>query len=96
MAKDKFTIADLDEELRRRSAKAKASLPKAAPKKDNYPNADRYSEDGRRLYSAYDAGEVEARQPERKAVLKLRGLAPIVLVIAAAILIAIAIKELLR
>ncbi|GLQ81480.1 hypothetical protein GCM10007881_50010 [Mesorhizobium huakuii] len=94
MAKDKFTIADLDEELRRRSAKAKASLPKAAPKKD-YPNADRFEEGGRRLYSAYDAADVQPQQePGRKVWIKLRGLAAIVLVIVGAILVAIAIKAL--
>ncbi|RUU12480.1 hypothetical protein EOD23_07325 [Mesorhizobium sp. USDA-HM6] len=83
-AEDKFTIAEFDEGLRRRGATAKASLPKAAPEND-YPNADRYGEDGRRLCSAYDAATV-ARRP-RQVWVKLRGVAALILLLVATLLI---------
>lgn len=43
-----------------------------------YPNADRYGEDGRRLYSAYDGASVAGR-PSRQFWVKRIRLAAIVL-----------------
>ncbi|RVD73351.1 MAG: hypothetical protein E5V62_19085 [Mesorhizobium sp.] len=96
MAKDRFTTEDLEEELRRRSRGPKAAFPKGQPKKE-YPNSDRFGEDGRRLYSAYDAASPArpTRPPEGRhiRVRERRRLAAIVLA-SALLLIIIAISVL--
>ncbi|TIU01169.1 MAG: hypothetical protein E5W55_01125 [Mesorhizobium sp.] len=102
MAKDKFTVEDIERELRRRSKEAKASLPKPGPKNE-YPNSDRYGEDGRRIYSSYDAATVDrisgpkatmARRPGPEAWAKRVRLAAIVLAVVAAVLVVIVMSAL--
>ncbi|AZO75028.1 MAG: hypothetical protein E5V92_01920 [Mesorhizobium sp.] len=58
-----------------------------------YPNADRYGEDGRRLYSAYDGAAV-ARRPGRQLWVKRFRLVAIVLAFIAGALAAIIISAL--
>ncbi|TIW21304.1 MAG: hypothetical protein E5V65_06375 [Mesorhizobium sp.] len=53
-----------------------------------YPNADRYGEDGRRLYSAYDAAAA-TRRPGRQVWVKRIRLAAIALTFVAAVLVVI-------
>ncbi|WP_192252556.1 hypothetical protein [Mesorhizobium caraganae] len=53
-----------------------------------YPNADRYGEDGRRMYSAYDAATATRRHGRRGWVKRIR-LAAIVLALVAAALVVI-------
>jgi len=62
MAKEKFTVQDLEHELQRRNRQARASPPKLEPKKP-YANSDRYGEDGRRIYSAYYAATEQRPRP---------------------------------
>lgn len=102
MAKDKFTVEDIEQELRRRSKEAKASLSNPGLKNE-YPNSDRYGEDGRRIYSSYDAATVErlpgakatvARRPGPKAWAKRVRLAAIVVVVVAAVLVVIVMSAL--
>ncbi|TIU70953.1 MAG: hypothetical protein E5W15_13500 [Mesorhizobium sp.] len=101
MAKDKFTVEDIEQELRRRSKEAKASL-QPGPKNE-YPNSDRYGEDGRRIYSSYDAATVDrlpgpkatvARRPGPKAWAKRVRLAAIFLAVVAAVLVVIVMSAL--
>ena len=95
MAKERFTVHDLEQELRRREAKA--TVTKARPK-TNYPNADRYGEDGQRLYSTYDAAppptpRSPGRQERRVQPGRLRLIA-IALAFIAAVLIVLVISAL--
>ncbi|MDX8499872.1 hypothetical protein RFM99_15745 [Mesorhizobium sp. VK4C] len=66
--------------------------PRRKPQKV-YPNADRYGEDGRRLYSAYDGATVARRSGSQVWVRRIR-LATITLAIIAAILAVIVISAL--
>lgn len=66
--------------------------PRRKPQKV-YPNADRYAEDGRRLYSAYDGASV-ARRPTRRLWVKRLRVAAIVLAFGAGVLAAIVISAL--
>ncbi|WP_027167860.1 hypothetical protein [Mesorhizobium sp. WSM3224] len=91
MAKDKFTVDDLEQDLR--SREAKASLRKSGPSKRDYPNADRYGEDGRRIYSAYDATPVPPRSRRQVRAKRIR-LAAIVPALIAAVLVVIVMSAL--
>ena len=61
---------------------------------NNHPNADRFSEDGLRLYSAYEAAKVRQRLQQR-GIERIR-VAAIVLSSAAAVLLAVAAVSALR
>ena len=65
--------------------------PRPKPKKA-YPNSDRFEEDGRRIYSAYDAATVA--RPGRKAWAKRIRIAAIVIAVTAVVLAAIVISVL--
>jgi len=60
--------------------------PRPKPKKA-YPNSDRFGEDGRRIYSAYDAATVA--RPGRKVWAKRIRIAAIVVAVIAVVLVAI-------
>jgi hypothetical protein len=65
--------------------------PRPKPKKA-YPNSDRFAEDGRRIYSAYDATTVAS--PGRKVWAKRIRIAAIVIAVIAVVLAAIVISVL--
>ncbi|MGX9144654.1 hypothetical protein [Mesorhizobium sp. 128a] len=65
--------------------------PSPKPKKA-YPNSDRFEEDGRRIYSAYDAATVAS--PRRKMWAKRIRIAAIVIAVIAVVLAAIVISVL--
>lgn len=90
---EKYKHVLIDRDRKRFLGRDQVSFLRPRPKpKKAYPNSDRFAEDGRRIYSAYEATTVAG--PRRKVWAKRIRIAAIVIAVIAVVLAAIVISVL--